>query len=349
MRERLAQRIDELTATSNIRSYEDLVNYSEKSGEQSAIRINSDGSRNFDDPIVVLAWRLGNGIMSSHFFYSEGKRDIMSAHDMSGVNSTLFHSHNFIEFAYVAKGTLRLLVNDTVAEFAPGDICLMDCNTRHAEQIGKEPVLLLYLSLSPEVFRYVMDTDKAKSYEEQYLRSIVMEKKEHYQYVRFHPAADARETLTALSAILEEAVGSRPGARDIIKGNVIRLLHLLTKEYSLELTNNEKAQLRRRLYSDVCAYIRKHCHDVSIEMLANKFHYNPDFFNRLIKEYSDMTYTELLQSERLHRAEQLLLTTENSVNSIAHEIGYQNLGYFYKLFRQKHGMLPTEYRAFHLK
>ena len=57
-----------------------------------------------------------------------------------------------------------------------------------------------------------------------------------------------------------------------------------------------------------------------------------------------MTYSEYVQSIRLDNAEKLLLTTRNAVDEVAHMVGYQNKGYFYKIFIEKYKMTPAKYR-----
>lgn len=344
MRRLIAEQTELLTKTDDVRPYAELLGTNKK---DPAMTTNADGSRSYNDPIVVLAFVIGTGEMRAHFFYVEEKRNLLFAYDMTDADTTLFHSHDFIEFAYVAEGTLRLVINGEVLEFAPGDICLMDRNTEHAEVLGTERTKLVYISFSSELFESIVDADKAKSHEEQYLRSILLRKKESYQFVHFKPTADAPETARTILSILTEAAGKKPGSEQIIRGNVIRFLHLLTDEHSFSLTSAEKAHLRRQLYLDICAYTKKHCADISIGRLVDKFHYNADYFNRIIKEFSGMTYTEFLHDVRLKAAEKLLSETDRPISTVAAEVGYQNLGYFYKLFREKHGILPNEYRHTH--
>ena len=74
------------------------------------------------------------------------------------------------------------------------------------------------------------------------------------------------------------------------------------------------------------------------------FHFQKDYFNRLIKKNTGMTYSEYLQNIRLSEAQKLLLHTEMSISDIAEHVGYHNKGYFYKIFTQKYGMTPAEYR-----
>lgn len=349
MHDQIAEQVGKLTESDVIYPYSQLSLVKNTSPSDSALTTNADGSRNYRDPIVVLAFVIGNDLMRSHFFYVEEKRDFLYTFDMTGVQTTQFHSHNFIEFAYVAEGTLRLIINGETVEFEKGDICLMEQNTKHAEVMSREETKLVYISLSSDLFEKIVDVDNAKSHEEQYLRSVMLQKKENYQFVHFRPTSDAPETAETVLAILNEAYRHRPGSGHIIRGYVIRFLHLLTDEHTFSLTSAEKAHLRHRLYLDICAYAKKHCADISIGALAEKFHYNADYFNRIIKEFSGMTYIEFLQGVRLEEAERLLTETGLSVSAVANEVGYHNLGYFYKLFRSKHGILPSEYRALHKK
>lgn len=193
MRHIIAQETEKLTKTELIKPHSALFGSAVDDPKGRALTTNADGSRDYDDPIVVLAFVIGEDLMRAHFFYVEENRDHLSAFDMKGAETTVFHSHNFIEFAYVAEGTLRLIINGEVIEFEPGDICLMDRNTEHAEVLGDDLTKLVYISFSSELFESIVDADKAKSHEEQYLRSVLLRKKESYQFVRFRPTADAPE------------------------------------------------------------------------------------------------------------------------------------------------------------
>ncbi|MFR4024018.1 MAG: helix-turn-helix transcriptional regulator [[Eubacterium] siraeum] len=47
---------------------------------------------------------------------------------------------------------------------------------------------------------------------------------------------------------------------------------------------------------------------------------------------------------RLKRASKLLVDTENSVCTIAHETGFENIGYFCRRFKKLYGVTPIYYR-----
>ena len=53
---------------------------------------------------------------------------------------------------------------------------------------------------------------------------------------------------------------------------------------------------------------------------------------------------ELLQKKRCAVAAELLLQSEASIGEIAHSVGYENLSFFRRKFKETYGKNPLEYR-----
>ena len=51
----------------------------------------------------------------------------------------------------------------------------------------------------------------------------------------------------------------------------------------------------------------------------------------------------------MHIAEDLLLTTQKTIDEIAFETGFTNKVTFFKIFREKHNCTPKSYRLQHLE
>lgn len=88
------------------------------------------------------------------------------------------------------------------------------------------------------------------------------------------------------------------------------------------------------VFEEISDYIRAHFRDITIQDLVDEFHYQEDYFNRLIKRKTGLTYSAYVQQIRLERAEHLLVSTDKSIEEIADSVGYHNKGYFYKLFQE---------------
>ena len=98
------------------------------------------------------------------------------------------------------------------------------------------------------------------------------------------------------------------------------------------------------LFEEITDYMENHLTQISITGLSEEFHFQEDYFNRLIKPQTGLTYTEYLQLLRLRRAETLLLTTDATIDQITEAVGYHNKGYFYKIFTERHQLTPAQFR-----
>ena len=67
-------------------------------------------------------------------------------------------------------------------------------------------------------------------------------------------------------------------------------------------------------------------------------------FRRLFKEATGKTATEFLRQVRLTTAARLLLVSNDPVNCIAHDVGFEDANHFTRVFRQAFGMTPGRYR-----
>lgn len=65
---------------------------------------------------------------------------------------------------------------------------------------------------------------------------------------------------------------------------------------------------------------------------------------RVVKQYYQMTPTELINAHRLKYSCTLLTTTKESIVQIAYQCGFNSVAYFNKRFKEKYGSTPTQYR-----
>ena len=53
---------------------------------------------------------------------------------------------------------------------------------------------------------------------------------------------------------------------------------------------------------------------------------------------------ELLQKHRMETAARLLRRSDLNIQQIIAQVGYENTSYFYRLFHERYGLSPREYR-----
>jgi len=99
--------------------------------------------------------------------------------------------------------------------------------------------------------------------------------------------------------------------------------------------------------SRVDAFIAAHYHEtISTPDIAAELRYNPDYLERAYRQERRMSIREAIHARRIKEARaQLLLLRKQGVAQIAALCGYNDAGYFRRLFKRATHMTPHGYRA----
>jgi len=93
-------------------------------------------------------------------------------------------------------------------------------------------------------------------------------------------------------------------------------------------------------------YIHDHYHeDVSLDQIAAVTGMHPNYVSALFKKETGSTFIQYLQSYRVDRAKELIHAYPAlSLEKIAVRVGYQHIGYFFRVFKKYAGCTPGQYR-----
>ena len=83
---------------------------------------------------------------------------------------------------------------------------------------------------------------------------------------------------------------------------------------------------------------------LSVEMLSSELGYSTRQFYRKLKEISGTSPSDFIKECRIVAAERLLLEQNLTIEEIMDRTGFNNRGTFYKIFSQRYGMSPAQYR-----
>lgn len=93
-------------------------------------------------------------------------------------------------------------------------------------------------------------------------------------------------------------------------------------------------------------YLNTHyCEDITLKQAAKALHVNSSYLSTLFKEEMEISFTAFLNQLRLNHSEELLRSTSLTVTQICLETGFSSASYFIKLFKEKHGITPKEFRT----
>jgi len=83
----------------------------------------------------------------------------------------------------------------------------------------------------------------------------------------------------------------------------------------------------------------------SVAYSANELNLSASYFGDLIKKETGKTAQEYIQSKLIDVAKEKIFDQSKSVSEIAYELGFKYPQHFTRLFKQKVGYTPNEYRS----
>jgi two-component system response regulator YesN len=84
---------------------------------------------------------------------------------------------------------------------------------------------------------------------------------------------------------------------------------------------------------------------ISLADVAKASHLSISRLAHIFKEQMGITIIDYLTSVRIERAKQLLLATDQNCTEICFQVGYNNLSYFTRTFKELVGMTPRQFKA----
>jgi YesN/AraC family two-component response regulator len=120
--------------------------------------------------------------------------------------------------------------------------------------------------------------------------------------------------------------------------------------YFVIVDSNEKDDLVSKKNNDsivhkVQMYINANVgSDLSLQTLAGLVYIHPSYLSRMFKIGTGMSITEFVYRTRMHKAAELLKTTDENIYKIGMRLGYPNANWFIKIFKRYFRITPQEYR-----
>ena len=169
--------------------------------------------------------------------------------------------------------------------------------------------------------------------------------------------------LTAKAAIEDKLEGLETGADDFLikpfvpKELLVRIKNLIVQRAKLrEQFIRELDIVNQRPARDILAIDRQFLrkakkmvgenlsnYDFSVEVFAGKMSLSRVQLHRKLKALLNQSASDFLRRIRLNQAARLLRSKSGNITQIAFQVGFNNLSYFSKCFREQFGMLPSEY------
>lgn len=227
------------------------------------------------------------------------------------------------EIIFVEKGTLTIRENNAIFSVDAGESLLLWPQRLHVG-VGQFPADLKFYWLHFEVTSGEGDSllsipQQARVCEPQYIISLFR------QFLR------------------EQENIHRSVALELILLLILQQISAAAGEQTPDSPGNALAWKAQQII-----HTRFHL-PLSASTLAQELHCNADYLGRVYRHVFRLTLTEALHRQRVRAAEKLLISDSLSLTQVAMKCGFNDVGYFRKIFRKHTSLTPAEWKRRYCK
>ena len=168
------------------------------------------------------------------------------------------------------------------------------------------------------------------------IQVIILSAYTDFEYARTAIRYDAADYVLKLS-VLEEL----PPA----VAKVTQKLEKQKKELERELQAEPQKKETESLYEKMLSYIEEnYSGKITLNDIAEALHANSSYLSRLFKQKSGNNLFDAVLEKRIEKAKDYLTDTDWKIYKISQAVGFEDTGYFSRVFKKYTGISPTEYK-----
>lgn len=262
----------------------------------------------------------------------------------------IWHMHEYVQINYVHQGKVKHVINDHCYDIMKGDIFVVPPYVPHTlVEASQDDGIIYEFEFEP---RFINQNLGNLEYVKTFLDFAYIEPFLEENYLmkpRLNLSSKIQmEVEHILNEAYQEYTQKNEGYELLLKALLMKLLVLVGREFNRNSSNSDTYPLYTRHKEAIMLaldYINANYNKtLSLEDVAKRSMLSQSYFSYLFKIVTSKTFVEYVNDLRISQAMELLRTTNRRVIDICCEVGFNNVNYFNKLFRQQTGVTPVFYR-----
>lgn len=257
------------------------------------------------------------------------------------------HSHPAIEIGYFNDCHGTFTVKDVEYSIEPGDVFIFRSNEPHhvTDIRDKEDIVSMGFHFFPDLFW----SHSNDNFDAKYTKVFSLKNK---NFVNRLPRGSqvTQQIRQLLDMIGTEFETQSEDYGLMIKSYLIAILVLIIRQYGPDDVEDYGSGMpvtseNIRRIQTAMEYIDQHItDDLTLKNLSGVANMSTSYFSQLFKELNGFSAWDYIISRRIDLAQKLLISSNESIYSIALQSGFNNTTNFYKAFKKITGVSPSTYR-----
>ena len=253
--------------------------------------------------------------------------------------------HDYLEIGYIVEGKGFLNIGNKKCAIKKDDIIIIGNHELHTwTKLKNEGFTILVIFFLPElIFKaggIEIDLEYLKPF---FLRSksfsnIIYSTKINYKNIQ--------DDMDKIYYLLQKKSNNYKLA---VKTYLVNVLWRICNYYENDnlkptIAYSKKIEDINRLKEIIIFIQTEYQNSITLDELAKKANLSTYHFCKFFKKVMGCTFTKYLAMIRIDKAKELLLTENLTATTIAYRVGFGNLGYFFKKFKELTGLSPREFK-----
>lgn len=252
------------------------------------------------------------------------------------------HTHKYVEMVYMYSGQTTHIINGNTVTLKKGELLFLSQKASQEILPAGENDLAINFIIEPDFFDLAISMSGG---EENLIRNYMIRclkgEDKNIQHLHFK-VSDILPIQNLVENLIWAILDNQNSMRSINPFTMgVLFIQLVSYSDKLEVSEDYYEQ---DLLLVVYRFVEEHYMDGELSDLARELGCDLYWLSRRVKKLTGHTYTELVQSKRLSKAQFLLQTTNLSIAEIGMAVGYDNLSYFHHIFREKNKTSPKQWR-----
>lgn len=237
------------------------------------------------------------------------------------------HWHRSVEIFALFEGELEFFINEKRYPLKPGEFMLVNSNEIHSIK-APEKNLTVVLQLPITTFEKYYTDDR-------------------FIYFSHSSRQHDEKVMQLIEDMYHTYLDKKCGYELKVQSLFYMLVYLLVTKYRKTEVSVELVRYTKKLskLSAIIAYMKdNYTKELSLESVAKVFGYSPTYLSRMFQKYAKTNYKTYLDNIRLEHAYKELMNSDTPIGEIAMNNGFPNNKAFARVFKNKYGVLPSEFR-----
>lgn len=248
------------------------------------------------------------------------------------------HRHKvFFELGYVKQGRAEHTLNGETATICQGDYFIMDPASCHSYVCDDDTEIVNLIFHPKYIDASLAECTKLSELVTHFSISYLPQNIGRIHWQTFHDSQG--EILELIDRIAKELHESKTGNHAIVRSYIIILLVTVMRHIG-----DEEARHSVPVRDILSVIEQQYMMPLSLTNIAERLNYSTGHLSRLFSAETGRSFCEYLQNYRLEIATHRLANTTLPVYEIAASVGYNDVRFFYQLFKRVYHTTPVGYR-----